>query len=118
MSIKKQENERSETFNGHATTVLKPGRMIGFGALSLITGLYCADLCAVALLHFIGAASLARFASSTIFIVGIAVVSLSWEIWRLNQAQRVCSDSNCLSSHSMLLMAAFLVTVFVVDVGL
>ncbi len=64
--------------NLHEATAGKTGRMIGFGALSLITGLYCAELCTAALLHVIGAVSLARLASSTIFIIGFAAVSLSW----------------------------------------
>ncbi len=103
----------------HEATAGKTGRMIGFGALSLITGLYCAELCTAALLHVIGAVSLARLASSTIFIMGFAGVSLSWALWRLYRTQRACNDGHCPSAHSsMWVTAAFLVTAFAVDVGL
>ncbi len=104
--------------NLHEETAGKTGRMIGFGALSLITGLYCAELCTAALLHAIGAVSLARLASSTIFIIGFAAVSLSWALWRLYRMQHACNDRDCPSAHSMWVTAAFLVTAFAVDVGL
>ena len=105
--------------NLHEATAGKTGRMIGFGALSLITGLYCAELCTAALLHVIGAVSLARLASSTIFIIGFAAVSLSWALWRLYRTQRACNDGHCPSAHSsMWVTAAFLVTAFAVAMGL
>ena len=62
--------------NLHEATAGKTGRMIGFGALSLITGLYCVEFCTAALLHVMGAVSLGRLASSTTFIVGSAAESL------------------------------------------
>ncbi len=105
--------------NLNGTKVAKTGRMIGFGALSLITGLYCAELCTAALLHVIGAVSLARLASSMIFIISFAAVSLSWALWRLYRTQRACNDGDCPSARSsMWVTAAFLVTAFAVDVGL
>ncbi len=104
--------------NLHRTAAAKTGRMIGFGALSLITALYCAELCTAALLHAIGAVSLARFASSTIFIVGIAAVSLSWALWRAYRRQRACADNDCPSLRAVGLTAIFAVVAFVVDVGL
>jgi hypothetical protein len=104
--------------NLHGATAGRTGRMIGFGTLSLITGLYCAELCTAALLHAIGAVSLARLASSTIFIMGFAAVSLSWAFWRLYRTQHACNDRDCPSACSMWVTAAFLVTAFAVDVGL
>ena len=105
--------------NLHEATAARSGRMIGFGALSLITGLYCAELCTAALLHVMGAVSLARLASSTIFIIGFAAISLSWALWRLYRTQRACNDGDCPSARSsMWVTAAFLVTVFAVDVVL
>ncbi len=105
--------------NLHEATAGKTGRMIGFGALSLITGLYCAEFCTAALLHVFGAVSLARLASSTIFIIGFAAVSLSWALWRLYRTQRACTDGDFPSARSsMWVTAAFLVTAFAVDVGL
>ena len=104
--------------NLYEVTVPKTGRMIGFGALSLITGLYCAGLCTAALLHVIGAVSLARLVSSTIFIVGVAAASLSWVLWRVYLMQRACDDSNCLSTRSTWLISIFAVATFVVDVVL
>ncbi len=104
--------------NLNGTKVAKTGRMIGFGAFSLITGLYCAELCTAALLHAIGAVSLARLTSSTIFIMGFAAVSLSWALWRLYRTQHACDDRDCPSTRSMWVTAAFLVTAFAVDVGL
>jgi len=104
--------------NLHTVTTAKTGRMIGFGAFSLITGLYCAELCTAALLHVIGAVSLARLASSTIFIVGFAAASLGWVLWRLYRTQRACDDSNCPSTRSMWLISMLAVAAFVVDVVL
>ena len=102
----------------YEVTVPKTGRMIGFGALSLITGLYCAGLCTAALLHVMGAVSLARLVSSTIFIVGVAAASLSWVLWRVYLMQRACDDSNCLSTRSTWLISIFAVAAFAVDVVL
>ncbi len=76
----------------YEATAAKTGRMIGFGAFSLITGLYCAELCTAALLQVVGAVSLARLASSTIFIISVAAASLSWAIWRVYRMQRACDD--------------------------
>ena len=104
--------------NLHRTAAAKTGRMIGFGALSLITALYCAELCTAAFLHAIGAVSLARFASSTIFIVGIATVSLSWALWRAYRRQRACADNDCPSLRAVGLTAIIAVVAFVVDVVL
>ena len=102
----------------YEATAAKTGRMIGFGALSLITGLYGAGLCTAALLQGMGAVSLARLASSTIFIVGVAAASLSWVLWRVYLTQRTCDDSNCLSTHATWLISIFAVAAFVVDVVL
>ncbi len=104
--------------NLHTVTTAKTGRMIGFGAFSLITGLYGAGLCTAALLQVMGAVSLARLASSTIFIVGVAAASLSWVLWRVYRMQRACNDSNCASTHSMWLISMFAVAAFVVNVVL
>ena len=104
--------------NLREATAGKTGRMFGFGALSLITGLYCAELCTAALLHGIGAVSLAHFASSTIFIVGIATVSLSWALWRAYRRQHACADNDSPSLRAVGLTAIFAVVAFVVDVGL
>ncbi len=104
--------------NLNGTKVAKTGRMIGFGALSLITGLYCAELCTAALLHVMGAVSLARLASPTIFIVGVAAASLSWVLWRVYRMQRACDDKHCPSTRSMWLISIFAVTAFVADVVL
>ena len=102
--------------NLHEATAGKTGRMFGFGALSLITGLYCAELCTAALLHVIGAVSLARLASSTIFIIGFAAVSLSWALWRAYRRQRACADNDCPSLRAVGLTAIIAVAAFVVDV--
>jgi len=102
--------------NLHKATTAKTGRMIGFGALSLITGLYSAGLCTAALLQVVGAVSLARLATSTIFIVGVAVASLSWVLWRVYRMQRACDDKYCPSNRSMWLISTFAVAAFVVDV--
>jgi high-affinity Fe2+/Pb2+ permease len=102
--------------NLHTVTTAKTARMIGFGAFSLITGLYGAGLCTAALLQVMGAVSLARLASSTIFIVGVAAASLSWVLWRVYRMQRDCDDSNCLSTRSTWLISIFAVAAFVVDV--
>jgi uncharacterized membrane protein YidH (DUF202 family) len=104
--------------NLNGTKVAKTGRMIGFGALSLITGLYCTELCTAALLQIMGAVSLARLASSTIFIVSVAVASLSWVLWRLYRMQHACDDKYCPSTRSTWLMSIFAVAAFVVDVVL
>ncbi len=104
--------------NLNGTKVAKTGRMIGFGALSLITGLYCAELCTAALLQIMGAVSLARLASSAIFIVSVAAASLSWVLWRLYRMQRACDDKYCPSTRSMWLISIFAVAAFVVNVVL
>ncbi len=104
--------------NLHEATAGKTGRMIGFGSLSLIAGLYCAELCTATLLHVIGAVSLARLASSTIFIAGVAAASLSWALWRVYRMQRDCDDKHCPSTRSMWLISIFAVDAFVVDVVL
>ncbi len=104
--------------NLYGTKVAKTGRIIGFGALSLITGLYCAELCTAALLHVMGAVSLGRLASSTTFIVGVAAASLTWALWRMCRMQRACDDRNCPSMRSMWLISVFSIAVFVVDVVL
>ena len=100
----------------YEVTAARTGRMIGFGALSLITGLYGAGLCTAALLQVMGAVSLARLASSTIFIVGVAAASLSWVLWRVYRMQRACDDSNCISTRSMRLISIVAIAAFVVDV--
>ena len=101
-----------------ATSAASTGRKIGVGAFSLITGLYCAEPCTVALLHVLGAVSAAQFASSTLFIVGIAAVSLGWALWRLYRTRRACTDNKCPSSRAMWLTTIFVVAAFVVDVAL
>ena len=102
--------------NLHGAKVAKTGRMIGFGALSLLTGVYCAEPCSAALLHVMGAVSAARLASSTIFIVTVAAASLGLALWRVYRTQRTCDDGNCLSARSMWSTSIFLVTAFVLDV--
>ncbi len=104
--------------NLYEATTAKGGRMIGFGAFSLITGLYCAELCTAALLQVMGAVTLARFASSTIFIAGVAAASLSWVLWRLYRMQRACDDKYCPSTRSTWLISIFAVAAFVMDVVL
>ena len=96
-----------------ASTVVKTS----FGALSLITGIYCAEPCTAALLHVLGAVSAARLASSTLFIVGIAAASLAWALWRLYRTRRACTDSKCPSSRALWLTTLFVVAAFVVDVA-
>ncbi len=113
-----KESKLFKSLNLHEATAARSGRMIGFGAFSLITGLYCAELCTAALLHVMGAVSVARLASSTIFIIGFAAASLSWALWRLYRTQHACDDRDCPSTRSMWVTAAFLVTAFAVDVGL
>ncbi len=113
-----KESKLFNSVNLHEATAARSGRMIGFGAFSLITGLYCAELCTAALLHVMGAVSLARLSSSTIFIVSVAAASLSWALWRLYRTKRACDDGNCPSARSMRVTAAFLVTAFAVDVVL
>lgn len=103
--------------NLDAVTTGSVGRMIGFGAISLIAGFYCAEFCTAALLQVMGAASLAPLASSTQFIVGFSAVTLSWALWRLYRRQSACNDSSCLSARSMWVTVALLVTAFVLDVG-
>ncbi len=104
--------------NLDAITVTSTGRKIGFGAFSLITGLYCAEPCAAALLHVLGAVSAAQFASSTLFIVGIAAASLAWALWHLYRTRRACTDIKCPSSRAMWLTTIFVVAAFFVDVAL
>ena len=104
--------------NLNGTSAMKTGRMMGFGAFSLITGFYCAELCTAALLHVFGAVSLARLASSTIFIIGFAAVSLSWALWRAYRRQRACADNDCPSLRAVGLTAIIAVVAFVVDVAL
>ncbi len=91
-------------------------RNIGFAALSVLTGLYCAEPCAAALLYAINATSLAHIASSTIFIVTIAAVSLGWALWRTNRTERACDNGACPSARSLWLTSILLVTAFAVDV--
>jgi len=100
------------------TKVAKTGRMIGFGALLLITGLYCAELCTAALLYVMGAVSLAPLASFTRFIVGVAAASLSWALWRVFRMQRACDGRKFPSTRSMWLISIFAVAAIVVDVVL
>ncbi len=100
------------------STAPQSSRKIGFAALSVVTGLYCAELCTAALLHLIGAVSLARLASSTIFIIGFAAVSLSWALWRAYRRQRACADNDCPSLRAVGLTAIIAVVAFVVDVVL
>ncbi len=83
-----------------------------------IIGIYCAELCAAALLHVIGAVSLARLASSTIFIVGVGAASLSWALWRAYRRQRACADNDCPSLRAVGLTAIIAVVAFVVDMAL
>ncbi len=104
--------------NLNGTKVTRTGRIIGFGAFSLITGLYCAELCTAALMHVMGAVSLARLASSTIFIIGFAAVSLSWALWRAYRRQHACADNDCPSLRAVGLTAIIAVVAFVVDVVL
>ena len=104
--------------NLDAITVAGTGRKIGFGALSLITGVYCAEPCTAALLHVLGAVSAAQFASSTLFIVGIAAASLGWALWRLYRTRRACTDNRCPSSRAVWLTTIFVVAAFVIDVAL
>jgi uncharacterized membrane protein YidH (DUF202 family) len=113
-----KESKLFKSLNLHEATATQSGRMIGLGAFSVITGLYCAELCTAALLHVMGAVSLARMASSTIFIVVVAAASLSWALWRVYRTQRACDDGNCPSARWKSLTAVFLVTAFVVDVVL
>ncbi len=104
--------------NLDATAVVGTGRKIGLGAISLITGFYCAEPCTAALLHILGAVSAARFASSTLFIVGIAAASLAWALWRLDRTRRACTDNRCPSSRAMWLTTIFVVAAFFVDVAM
>jgi len=98
------------------TTVASTSRKVGFGAFTLITGFYCAEPCTAALLHVMGAVSAARLASSTIFIVTVAVASLSWALWRMYRKQRTCDNGSCPPARSMWLTAILVVTAFFVDV--
>ncbi len=104
--------------NLHTVTTAKTARMIGFGAFSLITGLYGAGLCTAALMQVMGAVSLARLASSTIFIVGVAAASLGWVLWRVYRMQRACDDKHCPSTRSTWLISIFAIGAFVVNVVL
>jgi hypothetical protein len=104
--------------NLDAITVAGDGRKIGLGAFSLLTAFYCAEPCTAALLHVMGAVSAARFASSTLFIVSIAVVSLGWTLWRLYRMRRACTDNKCPSSRAVWLTTLLVVAAFFVDVGL
>ncbi len=106
------------TINLDALTVAGTGRKIGVGAFSLITGFYCAEPCTAALLHILGAVSAAQIASSTLFIVGIAAMSLAWALWRLYRTRRACTDNKCPSSRVMWLTTLLVVAAFVVDVAL
>ncbi len=104
--------------NLDATAVTSTGRKIGFGAFSLITGIFCAEPCTAALLQVLGAVSAARLASSTLFIVGIATASLGWALWRLYRRRRACTDNKCPSLRAMWLTTIFVVVAFLVDVAL
>ena len=104
--------------NLNGTEVAKIGRVIGFGALLLITGFYCAEPCTAALLHVMGAVSAAPLASSTMFIVGLAAASLSWALRRVYRMQRACDGRNCPSTRSMWLISIFGLAAIVVDVVL
>ncbi len=112
------ESSGNRVMNLGGTTVAKSGRMIGFGAFSLLTGLYCAGLCTAALLHVMGAVSMARWASSTSFIVGVAAASLGWALWRAYRRQRACADNDCPSPRAVGLTAIIAVVAFVGDVVL
>ncbi len=108
-----------KVMNLGGSTAAQSSRKIGFAALSVLTGLYCAEPCAAALLYAIDAISLAHIASSTIFIVTIAAVSLGWALWQTYRTQCAGDDGACPSARSsMWVTAAFLVTAFAVDVGL
>ena len=98
------------------STATQSSRKIGFAALSVVTGLFCAEPCAAALLYAINAISLARIASSTIFILTIAAVSLGWAFWRAYRTQRACDNGACPSARSLWLTSILLVTAFAVDV--
>jgi hypothetical protein len=104
--------------NLDATAAASTGRKIGFGAFSLITGFYCAEPCSAALLYVLGAVSAAQFASSTLFITGIAAASLGWALWRLYRRRHVCTDNKCPSPRAMWLTTIFVVAAFLVDVAL
>ncbi len=108
----------SVCMNLHGTQVAKTSPMIGFGALALITGLYCAEPCTAALLHVMGAVSAARWASSTLFIVGVAAAWLSWALWGVYRTERACDDGNCPTVRSKRWTSVFAVTAFVVDLVL
>ena len=100
------------------STAAQSSRNIGFAALSVVAGLYCAEPCAAALLYAINAISLARIASSTIFIVTIAAASLGWALWRAYRTQRACENGACPSARSLWLTSILLITAFAVDVAL
>ena len=106
-----------KVMNLDAITV-SSGRKIGFGAFSLLTGLYCAEPCAAALLHLMGAVSAARFASSTLFIVVIAATSLGWALWRMYRSRRACADNSCPSTRAAWFTAILAIAAFAVDVVL
>ena len=105
-----------KVMNLGGSTAGQSSRKIGFAALSVLTGLYCAEPCTAALLYAINAISLARIASSTIFIVTIAAVSLGWALWRAYRTPRACDNGACPSARSLWLTSILLVTAFAVDV--
>ncbi len=98
------------------STAAQSSRKIGFAALSVVAGLYCAEPCATALLYAINAISLARIASSTIFIVTVAAVSLGWALWRAYRTQRACDNGACSSARSLWLTSILVLTALAVDV--
>ncbi len=102
--------------NPGGSTAPQSSRKIGFAALSVISGIYCAEPCAAALLNAINAISLARIASSTIFIVTIAAISLGWALWRAYRTRRACENGACPSAPSLWLTSILLATAFAVEV--
>ena len=94
------------------------GQKIGFGAFSLLAGFYCAEPCAAALLHVMGAVSAARLASSTLFSVVIAATSLGWGLWQLYRSRRACADNSCTSTRAVWFTAILAIVAFAVDVVL
>ena len=98
------------------TATASNSRKIGFAAFTLIAGFYYAEPCTAALLHLLGAVSAARLVSSTIFIVTVAVASLSWALWRMYRKQLTCDNGSCPPARSMWLTAILVVTAFFVDV--
>lgn len=92
-------------------------RKIAIGVFSLVTGFYCAEPCTAALLHVMGAVRAAQLASSTIFIFGIAAMSLGWVLWRTYRAQRTGTKHNCHATRAAWLTIVLTVAAFVVDVS-